>query len=79
MLNGLGSQLDPETNLIEIAAPFAKRFIRAEQTDVKAVLKQAETTARSLIRLPRLLEEFLVTTGRARRASRSPRRTSCAS
>jgi len=29
MLNGLGSRLDPETNLIEIAAPFAKRLIRA--------------------------------------------------
>ncbi|HSA77622.1 MAG TPA: AarF/ABC1/UbiB kinase family protein, partial [Nitrospirota bacterium] len=27
MLNGLGSQLDPETNIIEIATPFAKRFI----------------------------------------------------
>ena len=64
MLNGLGSHLDPDTNLIEIAAPFARKFIRAEETSTKGILKQAETTARALVRLPKLLEEFLVTTGR---------------
>ncbi len=64
MLNGLGSQLDPETNLIEIAAPFARKFIRAEETSARGMLKQAEITARSLVRLPKLLEEFLVTTQR---------------
>ncbi len=64
MLNGLGSQLDPDTNLIEIAAPFAKRFIRAEEIGPKAALKHAGATARSLARLPRLLEDFLVTTSR---------------
>ena len=64
MLNGLGSQLDPDTNLIEISAPFARKFIRAEETSPQRVLKQVETTARSLARLPKLLEEFLVTTHR---------------
>jgi ubiquinone biosynthesis protein len=64
MLNGLGSQLDPETNLIEIAAPFVKQFIRAEETSARGILKQVETAARSTIRLPKLLEEFLVTTSR---------------
>ena len=36
MLNGLGSRLDPETNIIEIAAPFAKRFILAEEMTARA-------------------------------------------
>jgi len=64
MLNGLGSQLDPDTNLIEIAAPFAKRFIHLEETSAQGVLKRAGTAARSLVRLPKLVEEFLVTTHR---------------
>jgi ubiquinone biosynthesis protein len=64
MLNGLGSRLDPETNLIEIVAPFAKRLIRAEETSPESVLKRAGTAARSLAHLPKLLEEFLVTTSR---------------
>ena len=64
MLNGLGSQLDPETNLIEISAPFARKFIRAEETSPERVLKQAGAAVRALARLPKLLEEFLVTTGR---------------
>jgi predicted unusual protein kinase regulating ubiquinone biosynthesis (AarF/ABC1/UbiB family) len=64
MLNGLGSQLDPDTNLIEIAAPFAKQFIQSEATRPQTVMKQARDTAWSLVRLPRLLEDFLVTTSR---------------
>jgi predicted unusual protein kinase regulating ubiquinone biosynthesis (AarF/ABC1/UbiB family) len=64
MLNGLGSRLDPETNLIEIAAPFARRFIMAEETTAFAAFRRAASTARSLVRLPALLSEFLVTTGR---------------
>jgi ubiquinone biosynthesis protein len=64
MLNGLGSRLDPDTNIIEIASPFARRFIKAEETAASAMLMQASLTARSLVRLPKLLTEFLVTTGR---------------
>jgi predicted unusual protein kinase regulating ubiquinone biosynthesis (AarF/ABC1/UbiB family) len=64
MLNGLGSQLDPDTNIIEIATPFARRFIKSEEPTVAGVLNEARMTARSLVRLPRLLTDFLVTTGR---------------
>jgi len=64
MLNGLASRLDPDTNIIEIAAPFAKRFIQAEQATPAAVLKQAKMTTRSLIELPKLMTDFLVTTAR---------------
>jgi ubiquinone biosynthesis protein len=64
MLNGLGSRLDPETNIIEIATPFAKQFIRAEESRPERILKQSGAVARSLVRLPKLLEDFLVTTGR---------------
>ncbi len=64
MLNGLGSQLDPGTNLIEIAAPFVKRFIHIEERSAETILKRAGATARSLSHLPKLLEEFLVTTHR---------------
>ncbi len=64
MLNGLGSQLDPETNIIEIATPFAKRFILAEKVSAAAFFEQAGITGRSLIRLPKLLTDFLVSTSR---------------
>ncbi len=64
MLNGLGSRLDPDTNIIEIAAPFARRFIKAEGMSATAILGQAVLTGRSLIGLPKLLTDFLVTTSR---------------
>jgi predicted unusual protein kinase regulating ubiquinone biosynthesis (AarF/ABC1/UbiB family) len=64
MLNGLGSQLDPDTNLIESAAPFVRQFIRSEETSPEGILRQAGSVARSLVHLPKLLEEILVTTGR---------------
>ncbi len=64
MLNGLGSRLDPDTNIIEIAAPFARRFIKTEEMSTTSLLKQAVLTGRSVARLPKLLTEFLVTTSR---------------
>ena len=64
MLNGLGSHLHPETNLIEIAAPFAKRFIRAEEQAPYAALREAASAARASIKLPRLITDFFVSTGR---------------
>jgi predicted unusual protein kinase regulating ubiquinone biosynthesis (AarF/ABC1/UbiB family) len=64
MLNGLGSRLDPETNIIEIAAPFAKRFIMAEEFTAAGLLAQAGVSGRSLLKLPKLLADFLVTTSR---------------
>jgi ubiquinone biosynthesis protein len=64
MLNGLASQLDPETNIIEIATPFAKRFIKAEEFTPTGVLKQTAATGRAIVKLPQLLADFLVTTSR---------------
>ena len=40
MLNGLGSRLDPDTNIIEIAAPFARRFIQSEESAAAGMLSQ---------------------------------------
>jgi len=64
MLNGLGSQLDPQTNIIEISAPYAKRFIQSDELSAQGVLKQAAGAARALVQLPKVLHDFLVTTGR---------------
>ena len=64
MLNGLGSRLDPETNIIEIAAPFAKRFITSDELTPTGALKQARFVGRTLMKLPGLLTEFIVTTNR---------------
>ncbi len=64
MLNGLGSRLDPDTNIIEIAAPFARRFIRHEIGSARTAIKQVAATARTIAGLPRLLTDFLVTTRR---------------
>jgi len=64
MLNGLGSQLDPVTNIIEISAPYAKRFIRSEEMTPQGTFRQAAMAARALVKLPKLLSDFIVTTGR---------------
>jgi predicted unusual protein kinase regulating ubiquinone biosynthesis (AarF/ABC1/UbiB family) len=64
MLNGLGSQLDPQTNIIEITAPFARRFIKADDFTPTGLLRQTAETGRSLVRLPKLLADFIVTTSR---------------
>ena len=64
MLNGLGSQLDPETNIIEIATPFAKRFILTEKISASAFFEQSAITGRALVKLPKLLTDFLVSTSR---------------
>lgn len=64
MLNGLGSQLDPVTNIIEISTPYARKFIQAEEMTPQGVFRQAAATVRSLVKLPKLLSEFLITTGR---------------
>jgi predicted unusual protein kinase regulating ubiquinone biosynthesis (AarF/ABC1/UbiB family) len=64
MLNGLSSRLDPDTNIIEVAAPFARRFIGGEAEGLAGIAVQARSAGRSIIRLPKLLSEFLVTTGR---------------
>jgi len=64
MLNGLGLRLDPETNIIEIAAPFAKRFIRSDEFTATGLLVQAGASGRALLKLPKLLTEFIVTTSR---------------
>ncbi len=64
MLNGLGSRLDPETNIIEIAAPFAKRFIKSDEFTAAGILIHAGASARAALKLPKLLTDFLVTTSR---------------
>ena len=64
MLNGLGSRLDPDTNIIEIAAPFALRFIRSEELTAAGMLKNAALNARSFVQLPKMVTDFLVTTSR---------------
>ncbi len=64
MLNGLGSRLDPDTNIIEIAAPYAKRFIRSDRFSASGVLRQAAGAAQSLTHLPKLLQDILITAGR---------------
>lgn len=64
MLNGLGSRLDPDTNIIEIAAPFAKKFIQQDGQTAASLLSRAASTGRELLTVPRLLSEFLVTAGR---------------
>jgi ubiquinone biosynthesis protein len=53
MLNGLASQLDADTNIIEIATPFAKRFIHSEELSPRgAVMRVAGLRGRR--RLPKL-------------------------
>ena len=64
MLNGLGSQIDPQTNIIEISAPFAIKFIRSDDEGLRGAFGRAASAVRSLSVLPGLLHEFLVTTSR---------------
>lgn len=60
MLNGLGSRLDPDANIIEIAAPFAEKFIKTET----GILSQATAAGKDLLSMPRMLMEFLAQASR---------------
>ncbi len=64
ILNGLGAQLDPDTNIIEIATPFARRFIMARELSASGLFKQMIISGQSLLGLPKLMNDFLVTTSR---------------
>jgi predicted unusual protein kinase regulating ubiquinone biosynthesis (AarF/ABC1/UbiB family) len=64
MLNGLSSRLDPDTNIIEIAAPFAKRFIKSDEFTATSMLIHAGAMGRAFLKLPKLLTDFIVTTSR---------------
>lgn len=58
MLNGLCSQLDPDLNIIEIAEPYAKKFVGAPNWTAE-LLSRGREIAIALIELPVVLRNFL--------------------
>ncbi len=64
MLSGLNAQLDPDLNLVQLAAPYVKEFFRAEESAADTLLDKAMVWGRSLLQLPRLLELHLATARR---------------
>ena len=59
MLNGLCSQLYPDMNIIEIAEPYAKKFIGAPNWTAE-ILSRGKEIAFALIELPVVLRNFLL-------------------
>ncbi|MDC4204441.1 MAG: AarF/UbiB family protein [Candidatus Manganitrophus sp.] len=58
MLNGLCSQLDPDLNIIEIAEPYAKKFVGSPDF-VGEIFSRGKEIAIALIELPVVLRNFL--------------------
>lgn len=58
MLNGLCSQLDPDLNIIEIAEPYAKKFVGSPDW-AGEILSRGKEIAIALIELPVVLRNFL--------------------
>ncbi|HET6370762.1 MAG TPA: AarF/UbiB family protein [Nitrospiria bacterium] len=58
MLNGLCSKLNPDLNIIELAAPYARQFVKHE-TFIEQFFTRGKEIARSLVELPEALHQFL--------------------
>ena len=58
MLNGLCCQLAPDLNIIELAKPYAKRYV-AEEDWLKTVLEKGKEIASALVDLPVAIQDFL--------------------
>jgi ubiquinone biosynthesis protein len=59
MLNGLTARLDPDMNIIELAAPSVREFFRGrEEGWLRKFLAQGKAAGRSLFSLPGAVEEF---------------------
>lgn len=64
MLNGLNSKLDPDLNIIELAKPFAKRFIAEEEGIVEGIFSKGREFARRLFPISKELEDLILTASR---------------
>jgi predicted unusual protein kinase regulating ubiquinone biosynthesis (AarF/ABC1/UbiB family) len=58
MLNGLCSKLNPDLNIIELASPYARQFVKHE-TFIEQFFTRGKEIARSLVELPEALHQFL--------------------
>ncbi|MEK7825814.1 MAG: AarF/ABC1/UbiB kinase family protein [Nitrospirota bacterium] len=61
MLNGLNSKLDPDLNIIELAKPFARRFIADEEGIIDGIFSKARQFARRLFPVSREIEDLVFT------------------
>lgn len=61
LLSGLNARLDPETNLVELAAPHAKRLALEEEGALDRLVSGGRQLGGLLASLPRDLSEFLAT------------------
>lgn len=64
MLNGLNSKLDTDLNIIELAKPFAKRFIAEEEGIIEGIFSKGRELARRLFPISKELEELVITASR---------------
>ena len=64
MLNGLNSKLDPDLNIIELAKPFARRFIADEEGIIAGIFSKGREFARRLFPISKELEDLVITASR---------------
>lgn len=64
MLNGLNSKLDPDLNIIELAKPFAKKFIAKEEGIVEGIFNRSREFARRLFPISKEIEDLIITASR---------------
>lgn len=59
MLSGLNARLDPDLNLIELAAPHIKAFYYAEQEPSEILVDKGLTWVASMAKLPKVISRHL--------------------
>lgn len=59
MLSGLNAQLDPNLNIIDLAAPAVRGFLLKEEGRADRLVQKVLTLGNTLIRLPDLMESHL--------------------
>lgn len=59
ILNGLTSKLDPDLNIIEIAAPYTKRFAHEDKGWIEKTISRGKEVGTALINIPEQFENIL--------------------
>jgi ubiquinone biosynthesis protein len=64
ILEGHLAALDPDLNLVQIAKPYVRKFVTEDRTAARFVMDEVFEFVKTLRRLPKEIERFLVKTNR---------------
>lgn len=59
ILEGLSFELDPSVNIVEVAKPYLKKFIKEEKEILESLIEESKIFGKLVFTLPRKINEFL--------------------